>query len=83
MRNKTITLCPTSYELAQKMPNFSGWVRAKLIQTTYESESVRPRREKCMNCGCIDAEIMYACTGQCFCHDSIGASELRGNSDDK
>jgi hypothetical protein len=31
MRNKMITLCPTTYEIAQKMPNFSGWVREKVF----------------------------------------------------
>ena len=31
MRNKMITLCPTTYELSQKMPNFSAWVRRKLM----------------------------------------------------
>jgi len=32
MRNKMITLCPTTYETAQKMPNFSSWVRLKLME---------------------------------------------------
>lgn len=31
MRNKTISLCPTSFELAQRMPNFSNWVRLQLL----------------------------------------------------
>jgi DnaJ-class molecular chaperone len=30
MRNKMITLCPTTYETAKKMPNFSAWVRNQL-----------------------------------------------------
>lgn len=32
MRNKMITLCPTTYETAKKMPNFSSWVRMKLLE---------------------------------------------------
>ena len=32
MRHKMITLCPTTYEIAQKMPNFSAWVRTKLTE---------------------------------------------------
>jgi predicted SprT family Zn-dependent metalloprotease len=32
MRHKTITLCPTSYEIAKKMPNFSKWIRDQLLQ---------------------------------------------------
>ena len=31
MRNKMVTLCPTTYEFAQKTKNFSGWIRAQLV----------------------------------------------------
>ena len=31
MRHKTITLCPTSYERARKMPNFSQWCRKIIL----------------------------------------------------
>jgi hypothetical protein len=31
MRHKTITLCPTTYEIAKKMPNFSKWIRETLL----------------------------------------------------
>ena len=31
MRNKLITLCLNSYELAQKKHNFSAWVREQLL----------------------------------------------------
>jgi hypothetical protein len=30
MRQKLITLDPTSFEIASKMPNFSDWVRREL-----------------------------------------------------
>lgn len=30
MRQKLITLCPTTWELAQRKPNFSAWIRDKL-----------------------------------------------------
>ena len=30
MRQKMITLCPTTWEYASKMKNFSGWVRKQL-----------------------------------------------------
>lgn len=30
MRNKTISLCPTTYEIANKMENFSQFVRQKV-----------------------------------------------------
>ena len=32
MRQKLITLCPTSFELAGKKANFSAWVRRKLLE---------------------------------------------------
>jgi hypothetical protein len=32
MRQKLITLDPTSWERAMKKPNFSAWVRAKLAE---------------------------------------------------
>jgi hypothetical protein len=32
MRQKLITLCPTSFELASKKANFSSWVRRQLLQ---------------------------------------------------
>lgn len=32
MRHKTITLCPTTYEIAKKMPNFSAWIREELMK---------------------------------------------------
>ena len=31
MRQKMINLCPTTYELARKMPNFSAWIRRKIL----------------------------------------------------
>ena len=32
MRQKLITLCPNSFEIAQKKDNFSAWVRTKLLE---------------------------------------------------
>lgn len=32
MRHKMITLCLNSFEIAQKMPNFSAWVREKILE---------------------------------------------------
>ena len=33
-RQKMITLCPTTYEIAQGMTNFSSWVRKQLLDLT-------------------------------------------------
>jgi len=32
MRQKLITLCPNSWEIASKKPNFSKWVRDRLTK---------------------------------------------------
>jgi hypothetical protein len=38
MRQKLITLCPTSFELAGRKANFSAWVRRKLLEEVKPSE---------------------------------------------
>ncbi len=46
-KSRQISLCMNSYEIAAKMPNFSAWVRKKLL------EEAKPKREKkywCMDC---------------------------------
>lgn len=55
MRNKMITLCPTTYEYAKKMPNFSHWVRMKMMEeiviVANESQSEPKKVEiDCPNC---------------------------------
>jgi len=32
MKNKMITLCDETWALAQQIPNFSEWVRARLLE---------------------------------------------------
>ena len=32
-RHKMVNLCPTTFEIASKMPNFSKWVRQALLET--------------------------------------------------
>ena len=46
MRQKLITLCPNSWELALKKPNFSLWVRSKLLE---EVEIVKDKFQKTFN----------------------------------
>ena len=31
-RHKMVNLCPTSFEIASQLPNFSKWVRTKLLE---------------------------------------------------
>jgi hypothetical protein len=55
MRQKMITLCPTTYELAKKMPNFSSWVRLKLMEMHFEDtpagQAIPTKLNPCPNCG--------------------------------
>jgi hypothetical protein len=47
MRHKTITLCPTTYEIARKMDNFSGWIRQELMKKQATQFKAKPEiREK-------------------------------------
>ena len=38
MRPKNVTLCPTTYEIARTIPNFSEWVRMKLFHHNKENK---------------------------------------------
>lgn len=53
MRHKTITLCPTSYELAQKMPNFSQWVRELVLATQLKSQQIEKFHYACLDCDVV------------------------------
>jgi len=51
MRNKMITLCPTTYETAKAMPNFSAWVRTKLREIdAYHIEDPLIHQYQCPIC---------------------------------
>jgi len=67
MRNKMITLCPTSYELAQKMPNFSGWVREKVL--AQRSGNTQRPQEWEYKCPCCKKTIIapLRTSRVCFC----------------
>ncbi len=75
MRNKMITLCPTSYELAQKMPNFSSWVRRKVLEERGMRTINRQDRE--IKASCCEELVMaswkplidgtFAWVGECPC----------------
>jgi len=51
-RQKMITLCPTTYEIAQAMPNFSQWVREQLKYSSVSriKESIIRYRYDCNKC---------------------------------
>lgn len=60
MRNKMITLDPTSYEVASNMKNFSGWVR-KCLKAIAEGEdlaaAIRQRQFWRERCAELEAEL--------------------------
>lgn len=52
MRQKLITLDPTSWDLAAKKPNFSQWVRNQLRSERNKGEKIRRVELECvMQCG--------------------------------
>lgn len=53
MRHKTITLCLTSYEIAQGMTNFSSWVRKQLLNMQINQEDQPQKQFICSDCGTI------------------------------
>ena len=55
MRQKLITLCPTSFELAGKKANFSAWVRRNLME---ERKTVTIAK-KMYGAYCIKCDITY------------------------
>ena len=50
MRHKMINLCPTTFEIASKMKNFSGWVRKELMKIHSINEAKEYKRFRCPAC---------------------------------
>lgn len=67
-----ITLCPTTFEVASKMKNFSGWVRARLLEeqnTRIQTEN-ELTRYRCPACWKVftnkfEYEKMYCMNKDC------------------
>ena len=59
MRNKSISLCDKSFEVAKRMPNFSGWIRKQLLayqpkqEVKVEVKKKTFKHATCRNCGMI------------------------------
>lgn len=47
-----ITLCPTTFEMASKMTNFSKWVRQKMLEQASQQEEKKQNytRYRCPAC---------------------------------
>lgn len=68
MRNKSISLCDKSFEVAKRMPNFSGWIREQLLAYQPKVEvkvEVNKRHTNkhnvCKNCGAIGQHWTLDC----------------------
>ena len=77
MRQKLITLCPNSFELALKIDNFSAWVRNKLLEEGSMADKSKYRYEyKCPVCkGTTFRDARYAnkCVPCNYPNDYVGA----------
>ncbi len=84
MRQKMITLDPTSWEIASKMKNFSGWVRQKLREQNESDGKVKAIQWESV---CNKCDMFYLSTSEYAakynycqkCHEHcqyIGKSEL-------
>lgn len=51
MRHKMVSLCPTTYEKAQKIENFSKWVRDRLLEDNAPMEEPVKHFGYCTRCG--------------------------------
>jgi len=63
-----ITLCPTTFEMASKMKNFSGWVRKELmkIHTIEEEKESTVTRYRCPACWKVFID-RYNIEGDMYC----------------
>jgi len=58
MRQKLITLCPNSFEIAQKKGNFSQWVRNKLLEDADTPIRQLIHEYKCPLCKTIEEDTI-------------------------
>lgn len=59
MRHKTITLCPTTYEIAKDMPNFSKWVRQELLKKHALIAVAKIEKEQFYEAWCQDCDLIF------------------------
>jgi len=57
MRHKTITLCLTTYEIARKMDNFSGWIRQELMKKQAKQYKAKPEKEEMHYAYCSPCDL--------------------------
>ena len=76
MRQKLITLCPNSFELALKIDNFSAWVRNKLLEEGSTADKKKYQYEyKCPICKSItfrDSRYANNCIPCNYANEYVG-----------
>jgi len=83
---KTVSLCEATSSVADKIPNFSAWVRAKLIDEYERQQKVY--RAQCPQCGRVyqktlkphekvsDLKPIYGCFGYKHLNECSHAEEI-------
>jgi len=59
MRHKTITLCPTTYEIARKMDNFSAWIRQELMKKQATQYKAKPEIDQKYGAYCSPCDLTH------------------------
>jgi len=60
MRHKTITLCPTTYEIAKNMDNFSAWIRMELMKKHSQLGKAKlQEKDKSYGAYCVDCDLTF------------------------
>jgi len=59
MRQKMITLCPTTYEMARKMDNFSAWIRQELMKKQATQYKAKPEIKEKYGAYCEPCDVTF------------------------
>jgi hypothetical protein len=82
MRQKMITLCPTTWEYASKMKNFSGWVR-KQLEEHAKAEVIKTKNQPKFEAQCEDCDLWWVFPNAYqaqyhYCNQCHNACEFKG-----
>lgn len=69
MRHKMITLCPTTFELASKMDNFSAWVRSELLKKHVDQQQQEENYTRYRCPACWKVFVDKHNDGYMWCHN--------------
>ena len=75
MRHKTITLCPTTYEIARKMDNFSAWIRQELMKKQATQYKAKPEIKQKYAAYCNPCDLTHLNTNPDLLKGSMPCQE--------